>query len=491
MAPMNELRFEGTKGNSISVTLREYLRPTANTPYSYSSRFPALFEQASAGRLAHSKGPETDVGLLHGASRRQALSGGAGSSASTSRSRFHEGRARIQGDPELSQSGGRLRGLSGSGAAAQATPVPAASIRRPSQSEEEKAQGQQYLTPQEEKALVDFLLRMSDLGCLVRVKFLPSLAFSIARRRTTTDRAIKPPNKNWSQAFERRHPDLKARRVRAMDWSRYDKNIYNKITHWFEVIEKELRRPDIDPRNVYNMDETGVMLSMLDGAKVLVGKDDRRDYRGARVKREMVTAIECVSAAGESLKPMVIWPAKTYRSNWTMLDTPRWHYACSTKGYNDAKISLDPARARAITKKNVLPGWAKAGLYPLNLDRVLKDIAKLVAALTIPKSDEALRIPLTPVSGEALASLLNMIKQVPDDETNKPHKEKLQEKVNNAAVRAFAKDSLQQDYIQFLLKMNDKSKPRRSTKSVVLGKAKIMSYEDLKEAQEKRAARER
>ncbi|KAF2241397.1 hypothetical protein BU26DRAFT_469049, partial [Trematosphaeria pertusa] len=89
----------------------------------------------------------------------------------------------------------------------------------------------QYLTPQEEKALVDFLLRMADLGCPVRVKFPPSLAFSIARRRATTDREIKPPNKNWSQAFERRHPDLKARRVKAMDWRRHDKNIYDKITH--------------------------------------------------------------------------------------------------------------------------------------------------------------------------------------------------------------------------------------------------------------------
>ncbi|KAF2241396.1 hypothetical protein BU26DRAFT_399669, partial [Trematosphaeria pertusa] len=101
---------------------------------------------------------------------------------------------------------------------------------------------------------------------------------------------------------------------------------------------------------------------------------------------------------------------------------------------------------------------------------------KPVAALTIPKADEvkvrpraqykALRTPLTPVSGEALTSLLNMIKQVPDDEMNKLHMERLQEK------------------------MNDEAKPRRSTKSVVLGKAKIMSYEDLKEAREKRVARD-
>lgn len=57
---------------------------------------------------------------------------------------------------------------------------------------------------------------------------------------------------------------------------------------------------------MYNMDETGVILSMLGSVKILVGKDDLRDYRGAGVKRTMVTAIECVSANGRSLLPLII-----------------------------------------------------------------------------------------------------------------------------------------------------------------------------------------
>jgi hypothetical protein len=38
--------------------------------------------------------------------------------------------------------------------------------------------------------------------------------------------------------------------------------------------------------------------------------------------------------------------------------------------------------------------------------------------------------------------------------------------------------------------MNNEAKVRRSTKSVVLGKAKVMSYEDIKEARIKRAAKD-
>jgi hypothetical protein len=147
---------------------------------------------------------------------------------------------------------------------------------------------------------------MAAFSSPVQIKYIPSLAFSIARRRSATNPIVAPPNKNWPQAFAKRHPVLKQRRNRAMDWNRHDNNIYNKITQWFKVIEPELWNAEILPENVYNMDETGIMLSMLGSIKVLVGKDDRRDYRGVGVKRTMVTTIECVSASGEYLNPMII-----------------------------------------------------------------------------------------------------------------------------------------------------------------------------------------
>jgi len=42
------------------------------------------------------------------------------------------------------------------------------------------------------------------------------------------------------------------------------------------------------------------MLSMLGSVKVLVSKDNRRDYRGARVKRTTVTVIECITVGSET-----------------------------------------------------------------------------------------------------------------------------------------------------------------------------------------------
>lgn len=464
---------------------------------------------------------------------------------------------------------------------------------------EEKAQSQQYLTPCEEDALVHFLLQLSDLGQPVRIKYIRFLAFCVTRQRCETDRPLKPPGKNWTQGFEKRHPETQARRVKALDWNRHEKNTYWKITHWFEVIGRVLKDPAISKENVYNMDETGVMLSMLGTVKVLVGKDDMRDYRGARVKRTLVNAIECISGDGRYLDPMIIWPAATHRSNWTTFPTPGWQYACSDTGYTDSYISLQwlqrifdpetrerargkprvlicdgfgthetlevlefcfanniilcrlpshtshklqpcdvavfaplkaayrgqaerlerggvntigkehftslysPAREKAFTPKNIIAGFAASGLFPFNPDRVLRSMPKPLADLTIPKADEVNvgachrnevpLTPVTPVSAEGLVSLRNIIIEQDAGALDKTSKRNLQRhlhKLAKAAELSLAKGALQQNHIRFLLTVNNEAKVRRSTKSLVLGKAKVMGYEELIEAREKRAEKD-
>ena len=96
---------------------------------------------------------------------------------------------------------------------------------------EEKAQSQQYLTPWEEDVLIKYLLQISNLGQPIRMKFISAIAFRVTRHRPTTDWPLKPPGRNWTKALEKRHPELIARRVKALDWKRLEKNTYGKITH--------------------------------------------------------------------------------------------------------------------------------------------------------------------------------------------------------------------------------------------------------------------
>jgi hypothetical protein len=229
----------------------------------------------------------------------------------------------------------------------------------------DKAAKEQYLTPQEEKSLVAHALRMDRNGFPMPVKALRFLAMVVRQKRdhgNTTRDSVQPPGKNWPQGFYKRNTELKPRRVKAIDWKRHDHNIYDKVADWFDMIGQELANPAVLQENVYNMDETGILLSVLGSLKVLVGRDDLRNYRGAGSQRTLITAIECISADGRCLEPLIIWPAATHRSTWTTYPTPGWHFACSDSGYTNTKISLywvqhvfDPlTRARANGKPRVL-----------------------------------------------------------------------------------------------------------------------------------------
>ncbi|ORX91771.1 hypothetical protein BCR34DRAFT_581358 [Clohesyomyces aquaticus] len=68
--------------------------------------------------------------------------------------------------------------------------------------------------------------------------------------------------------------------------------------------------------------------------------------------------------------------------------------------------------------------------------------------------------------------------------------QRLVQKLANAAEMSFAQQALDQDQIQHLTKINDESKSRRKTKSDILGKARVMSYEDIEAARAKRAEQE-
>ena len=129
-------------------------------------------------------------------------------------------------------------------------------------------------------------------------------------------------------------------RMKAIDWDRHNRHIYNKVVDWFAVIGKELASFIVLAENTYNMDETGVFLSVFNSLKVLVGRHELKTHRGAGVKRTLITAIEYVSADGRYLNPLIVWPAATHRSTWTTHPTLGQHYGHSDSGYIDTGISL-------------------------------------------------------------------------------------------------------------------------------------------------------
>jgi DDE superfamily endonuclease len=398
----------------------------------------------------------------------------------------------------------------------------------------------------------------------------------------TIDDEIRLPGKNWPQGFYKRQPEMKPRTPKPLEWERH--NIYVKVAQWFTVIEKELQDPAILPENVYNMDEAGTILSRLTFRKVLMHKDDLRRCRGAGAKRTLVTAIECMSADGRCLNPLIIWPTSTLRSDWTTHETPNWHVGCSPSGYSNSDIVLewfrlvfDPqtksrasgrprvlivdgfgrqeslevlqfchanniilcrlpshtshklqpcdvavfgplktayrerveelyhggvntagkqyfnfwynqARCVAFTPCNIKSGWAKAGLYPFDPDRVLRSIQKPLLLelkrdppIDATEHDEPLQ---TPVTSEDLTSLRRRFEHTLDalNDDSRLYLCKLA----NAGERAMTARNLLFKENHDLFQQNNGSTTRASINSTMVGRGKVMSYEDIVQAQRMR-----
>jgi hypothetical protein len=63
----------------------------------------------------------------------------------------------------------------------------------------------------------------------------------------------------------------------------------------------QLEETRVMQENVYNMDETGVIFSVLGSSKYLMSAEMQKTHRGAGSKRTLITAVECISAASRHI----------------------------------------------------------------------------------------------------------------------------------------------------------------------------------------------
>jgi hypothetical protein len=93
-----------------------------------------------------------------------------------------------------------------------------------------------------------------------------------------------------------------------------------------------------------------------------------------------------------------------------------------------------PARERAFTPKNIKAGFAASGLFPFNLDRVLRSMHAPLAEPAIPSADEV---------------EVGSCRQDIEPQT---------QKCTKAFQKSSAQAILQEDRIQFLTTINNEAK---------------------------------
>ena len=160
-------------------------------------------------------------------------------------------------------------------------------------------------------------------------------------------------------------------------------------------------------------------------------------------------------------------------------------------------LLYDRARRKALSARNILSGWSNAGLRPLNPDRVLKDIQRTEVhadpmTIETERRNDVLQPQLeTPTTSESLMSLRRQIDEsiAQGRELDGSCKFHIQ-KLANAAENAFADRAILLDENLLLFEQNNEKTTRKSIKATVVGSARVMSYEDIVEAQRQRDIKE-
>jgi hypothetical protein len=84
----------------------------------------------------------------------------------------------------------------------------------------------------------------------------------------------KTPSKNWATRFVARQKDqLDARYLNTLDLARHKTNSRVSYEYYFNILSARIKKYDILPENVYNMDEKGFLISRLQKTQRVFTKD--------------------------------------------------------------------------------------------------------------------------------------------------------------------------------------------------------------------------
>lgn len=169
-------------------------------------------------------------------------------------------------------------------------------------------------TVAQEEELTSHILKMESRLFGVTLTDLRVLAFDLAERNNipnTFNKEKRRAGKAWMYAFLNRHPCLRLRTPEATSIGRAIGFNRTAVEKFFALLTEVCEKYKFPPDCIWNVDETGITTVPNRQSKV-IGLRGKRQV-GALVSAErgtLVTVETCMSAAGDYMPPMFIFPRK-------------------------------------------------------------------------------------------------------------------------------------------------------------------------------------
>jgi len=132
----------------------------------------------------------------------------------------------------------------------------------------ESNQAKRKLCIGEEEALRDWCIQLGKWGWPPRVCQLRTMALELLRAKS--DKAEL--GIHWQEAFLSRFPDLKTKYIGGLDKNRFSAQNPIIIKDWFNLFSRIKSEFNVHPSNIYNIDEKGFTVGMLQCTKVVISK---------------------------------------------------------------------------------------------------------------------------------------------------------------------------------------------------------------------------
>ncbi|KAK5995541.1 MFS-type transporter clz9 [Cladobotryum mycophilum] len=196
----------------------------------------------------------------------------------------------------------------------------------------------QRLSKEQEIHLREWVLGQASLGLPPTHKRLKEFATRIIE--ASGDQ--RPLGKRWLTGFLARNPEVKTIRGKQMDSVRINGATTKIIKDFFYLLELPLIK-GIPPENRYNMDETGILEGQGTNGLVLGSSSVRQTIKKQPGTRCWTTIIECISATGRALSPLVVFKGQTVQQQWfpdEMSFLANWQFAATSKGWTNNETAV-------------------------------------------------------------------------------------------------------------------------------------------------------
>lgn len=198
---------------------------------------------------------------------------------------------------------------------------------------------QQRLSTVQEERLVTWVLTQESLGLAPTHSQIRAFAGRILQVRGD----VIPLGRRWMTGFLRRNPILKTKKQLSIDSGRVNGTTTEIIKKWWSKLTLPAIKA-IKPENRYNMDEAGIIEGIGDNGLVVGSVHKRfiqKKYPGSKA---WTSFIECISATGRSLHPLVIFKGKSVQQQWfktTLKEFKGWEFTSTENGWITDDTALE------------------------------------------------------------------------------------------------------------------------------------------------------